>query len=464
VNFTAAKPLLMSSRRQFIRKAAYGLGGFIVASSLPGNFFIPQKTKVIIIGAGFAGLAAAYFLQKNKKADVTVLEARSRIGGRIFSYNMDEKENLVIELGGEWIGNSHTRMQELCEELGLELFNNQFDTHLIYKGQYFKSNEWDYSEEWKKKFQKIIDDYPKLTHADKVKLDKMDWWRFLVNNGCEGRDLDLRELLDSTDFGETIRSVSAFAALAEYAESSPKNEMDLKIRGGNSMFAEKLADKIGRENILLKHTVNRIVQNVKGGVTVHCDNGQVFRGQKIICTIPTFSIKKIKWEPGLPADKVNAINELQYARINKNPVLFSERFWKDESFDMVTDQTPHYFYHGTKNQPSKKGVLISYTIGEKAAVVANQHDEWKADNIQQTLGPVFGNVKPLMEKQVNYYWGNDIYSHGAYALYGKGQWFRVMPILKRSHIHTLFAGEHLADWQGFMEGAVVTGEEAAGKI
>jgi len=66
-------------------------------------------------------------------------------------------------------------------------------------------------------------------------------------------------------------------------------------------------------------------------------------------------------------------------------------------------------------------------------------------------------------KEVNYFWGNDEYSHGAYALYGRGQWFRVMPILKRSHIHTHFAGEHLADWQGFMEGAINTGEEAAGK-
>ena len=49
-------------------------------------------------------------------------------------------------------------------------------------------------------------------------------------------------------------------------------------------------------------------------------------------------------------------------------------------------------------------------------------------------------------------------------MYGRGQWFRVMPILKRSHIHTHFAGEHLADWQGFMEGAINTGEEAAAKI
>jgi len=101
---------------------------------------------------------------------------------------------------------------------------------LKYQGKYYKNGDWDYSPEWKKKFQSIIDNYEKLTQADKVKLDKMDWWRYLVNNGCEGRDLDLRELLDSTDFGETIRSVSAFAALAEYAESSEKNEMYIKIK------------------------------------------------------------------------------------------------------------------------------------------------------------------------------------------------------------------------------------------
>jgi monoamine oxidase len=377
---------------------------------------------------------------------------------------MDEKENLIIELGAEWVGNSHERLQNLCNEFGLELQNNQFDTHLIYQGRYAKAGGWDYSDGWKQKFKSIIDGYPKLTLADKLKLDKMDWWRFLVNNGCEGRDLDLRELLDSTDFGETIRSVSAFAALAEYAESSEKNEMDLKIKGGNSMLAKRIAEKIGIDKIKLEHGVQRVVQNSKGGVTVYCHNGQVFKADKIICTAPTAAVKKIKWEPGLPNDQVNAMNELQYARINKNPLLFKQRFWREENFDMITDQSPHYFYHATKNQLSDKGVLISYTIGEKAAVVANQSDTWKEDMVMQTLGPYFPGAKGLLEKQTNYYWGNDAYSHGAYAVYGKGQWFRVMPILKRSHIHTHFAGEHLADWQGFMEGAINTGEEAAAKI
>src|SRR5690606_7105492 len=111
----------------------------------------------------------------------------------------------------------------------------------------YRSGEWNYSDAWNEKFKSILDGYEKLTQADKLKLDKMDWWRFLVNNGCEGRDLDIRELLDSTDFGETIRSVSAFAALAEYAESSEKNEMDLKIKGGNSMLAYKIEEQIGKD-------------------------------------------------------------------------------------------------------------------------------------------------------------------------------------------------------------------------
>lgn len=453
----------MNSRRTFIKQASFATAAALIANNTFAHIFPVNKPKVIIIGAGFSGLAAALSLHK-KNVEFVVLEARNRIGGRVFSHTMDEQEKLIIELGAEWVGNSHTRLQNLCNEFGLSLQNNQFNTHLIYKGKYHKSNEWDYSPGWKAKFKSIIDNYENLTRADKLRLDKMDWWRYLVNNGCEGRDLDIRELLDSTDFGESIRHVSAFAALAEYAESSEKNEMDLKIKGGNSMLAKCIAEKIGNGKIKLQHSVSRIVQSPKGRVKVYCENGQVFSADKIICTVPTFAVKKIKWEPGLPPEQQNALNELQYARINKNPLLFTERFWKDENFDMVTDQSPHYFYHATKNQSSARGVLISYTIGEKAAVVANQSDEWKANMIQQTLQPFFGDVKSLIEKQTNYYWGNDAYSHGAYALYGKNQWFRVRKILSRPHIHTHFAGEHLADWQGFMEGAISTGEDAAAKI
>lgn len=449
----------MSTRRTFIKQGAIAAAGLAIGLPILGHAKTGSRKKVIIIGAGFSGLAAANQLLK-KNIDFVILESRNRIGGRVFSHRV--ADDLVIELGGEWVGNSHTRIQELCSDFNLELQNNQFDTHLIYKGKYSPAGKWNYSDQWNAKFQEIIKNYPSLSDHEKILLDKTDWWRFLVKNGCQGRDLEIRELLDSTDFGESIRHVSAFAALAEYAESSEKNEMDLKIKGGNGMLAEKLAEKIGKEKIMLQHHVQKIEQNEK--VKVSCSNGRVFEADFLICTLPTFAINKIDWLPSLPPEKTEALNALQYARINKHAMVFDERFWKDENFDMITDELPQYFYHGTKNQKSKKGVLISYSIGDKAAVIANQNDERNKQMAMQTLEPHFGKLQHLLNKQVNYFWGEDELSKGAYAMYGKGQWFALRPILQKPFLKTHFAGEHLADWQGFMEGAINTGEDAVNEL
>ncbi|RYY63581.1 MAG: FAD-dependent oxidoreductase, partial [Chitinophagaceae bacterium] len=323
----------MTSRRSFLEESAVIVAGSILTAQNANAFFTYKPKHVIILGAGFAGLAAANALVK-KGIKVTVLEARNRIGGRVFSHKIPGEE-LVVELGAEWVGNSHTRIHELCKEFDLELLNNQFETHLLYKGQYAPKNKWSYSDDWNTKWKAIIGKYEQMTLRQKKQLDSYDWWRYLVNNGCEGRDLDIRELLDSTDFGESIRHVSAFAALAEYAESSEKNEMDLKIKGGNGMLAEKLADAVGRDHIFKGHVVSRVDQRSRQ-VIVTCINGQSFTADTVICTLPTFSVQKIEWLPGLPEEKLAAIKSLQYARINKHPILFKERFWP-EDFDMITD-------------------------------------------------------------------------------------------------------------------------------
>jgi monoamine oxidase len=452
----------MISRRKFIRNTAISSGVLLLGAETFGNFFIPKKPKVIIIGAGFAGLAAAYKLHQ-RKVDFVILEARNRIGGRVFSHTIDAAEKLVVELGGEWVGKSHERMLQLCDEFKLKLSDNYLNTRLIRNGNYFDKGKWGFSATWEKKFEQMKADYKKLTDAGARKLDKIDWWRYLVNNGCDGNDLELRELMDSTDFGESLRHVSAYAAIGEYAESNSTNEMDLKITGGNQQLAFSIRDIIGADKIMLQHKVEKIEQSSK--VKLTCAGGQVFDGDFIICTVPTFSAKQINWIPALPPDTEMAMNELQYARINKNAMLYSERFWKDESFDLVTDTPGHYFYHATKNQPSAKGVLISYAIGDKAPVIHAQTDAWKADMINMSLKPGFGDTRQFLEKQQDYYWGDDAYSKGAYAMYGVGQWFGIMPVLQRSFIKTHFAGEHLSDaWQGFMEGAIETGEAAADKI
>ncbi len=448
----------MTTRRQFLRQSALAATGAILSGHLQAQT-TPRPKRVIILGAGLAGLAAGYRLKKRGHT-VTILEARNRIGGRVLSHDIDATKRLTIELGGEWVGASHERMKALCTECGLELFNNQFDTHLIYKNQYAPKGSWSFSPDWERKFGTLLDAFRSMPDERKRELDRTDWWRYLMRNGISEKDMDLRELLDSTDFGESIRHVSAYSAITEYAESSERNEMDLKIRGGNSRLPEALADRIGRENILLKHAALSVRQDAKS-VSVTTSNGASFTADVLICALPTFAISRISWSPDLTKEKWHALNALQYGRINKHAVLFNERFWKEEAFDLLTDSNAHYFYHATKTQPSPHGVLISYSIGDKADVMARQNNEYRRRIIVDALRPGFGDVSGKIVRQVNYYWGGDEHTQGAYAMYGKDQWFTLQPVLASPHERTFFAGEHIAEWQGFMEGAVVTGEEAA---
>jgi monoamine oxidase len=272
----------------------------------------------------------------------------------------------------------------------------------------------------------------------------------------------LRDLQDSTDFGESIRMVSAFAAAAEYFESSPANEMDFKMAGGNSRLIEALGTAVGTESIHTGMAVEKIVQR-RGQVRVTA-GGKSFVGDACICTVPVRTLEKIVFDPPLPMVQREAAAKLQYARIIKNSVLFNERFWRAEDFSLVSDVTSHYYFHSTKDQPGQQGILCSYAIGEKADVLASQNNTRRRDIITRDLIPLDNRAPELASSINSYAWQRDKYTEGAYAIYRPGQWFTIKPILSRPHGKVLFAGEHLADWQGFMEGAVVTGEAAAEAI
>lgn len=444
-------------RRDFLKKTA------IVYPAIHGlkKIHIGKTNAVksaLVIGAGFAGLAAAKVLKEQGVA-VTLLEARNRIGGRVYSHQPSAATDAVIELGAEWVGISHDRVIDLCNEMGLTLRNNSFQSDLLMHGRHYKKGGWSMSAQAQSFWDNKSQIWESLSAEEKEKLDKTDWWRLLAGKNLDENDLAIRELLDSTDFGESIRHVSAFAAFAEYAESSENNEMDLKIKGGNSQLAERMADHIGRENIFLNSPVETIEQ--KEGVEVSCANGQKWRADRLICTVPIWSLLRINWKPGLPAEMLEAANALQYARIGKYPLVFSQKFWEREDFDMITDTPAHYFYHGTKDQKTQGGVLICYATGDKAEALASVDKEERKKIILNALKPAFGDVAAYLKEDLMYYWGNDAYSRGAYAFYGKNQWTTTRLTLAQAHEKCFFAGEHLADWQGFMEGAIVSGEDAA---
>lgn len=448
-----------TNRRDFLK--ILGATSLSVAFAQSNVFAQKRKKSCVIIGAGFSGLAAAHKL-KNANWNVTVLEARDHIGGRVFSQTFKQNPNLTFELGAEWVGESHKRIKALCREFAIPLQKHQFDDYLLQNGKVSRPGEWSFSPQAKVAFEKLIKGYDKLTVAQKSKLDRYDWWNYLEKIGYTETDLRLRDLMDSTDFGESIRHVSAFAALAEYAESSPKNEMDYKMTGGNSRLGAEFAKRIGAENIRLNTFVEEINQRA-GIVTVKTATDD-FKADTVICTVPTNSLLKIKFTPALPTAQTEAAQQLIYARICKNSVLYEKRFWKAENFSMVSDTTSHFYFHSTQNQTGKEGILTSYAIGEKADVLASQADERRMKIVAGDLKDFEEDAPKLAKAISSYAWQRDEYTDGAYALYRPGQWFGIRPILQRPHGKVLFAGEHLADWQGFMEGAIETGEAAAGNL
>jgi monoamine oxidase len=413
---------------------------------------------VLILGAGLAGLAAAYALHK-QQIPFTILEARSRTGGRVFTHQADEESKLHIELGAEWIGASHERILALCQDFNLPLLNHQFITHLALDGQYYKPGEWKFDTDWAATYQALLNNFKQITSRNSKALDQIDWWKYLINNGIPERDIEIKELFDSTDFGESIRQVSAYASLSEYAYSSPNNEMDYRIEGGNTRLVTALAEKIGLQHIALNKRATVVKQEGKQ-VQVVCEDGSRYTGSRLICTVPVFAMTRINWQPALPAEKLEALNQMQYCRIIKSAVVFKERFWQDETFDMITDSTAHYFFHSSKNQPHIKGTLTSYATGDKAYILSKMNQEQKIREICAALKPAFGDVSRYAEKVVSYYWGSDAFSKGAYAIYDTHQWFSIRETMSKPFRNVSFAGEHLAEWQGFMEGAVQTGEEA----
>ncbi len=448
-----------TTRRQFLKGA---FAAAAVSISAPAVFSQRRRRHAVVIGAGLSGLAAAYKL-KNAGWSVTVLEARDRIGGRVFSYQ-DKPSGLICELGAEWVGESHERIKSLCRDFNIPLQKHQFEDYLLRDGRVYRPGEWSFSAEAKSAFDKLIKGYEKLTAAQKIRLDKYDWWNYLEKLGFSPDDLRLRDLMDSTDFGESIRHVSAFAALAEYAESSPKNEMDYKMTGGNSRLAEEFAKRIGKENIRLETPVRYVQQRRKGvitGTALPRGGTLVLDADAVICTVPVQSLLKIKFDPPLPTAQRNAAEQLVYSRICKNSVVYSDRFWKEENFSMVSDTTSHFYFHSTQSQPGTEGILTAYAIGEKADVLASQSDERRMHIVAGDIAPLEEDAPKKARRIVSYAWQRDPYTDGAYALYKPGQWFGIRPILARPHGKVLFAGEHLADWQGFMEGAIETGEAAA---
>src|SRR5271170_510331 len=228
------------------------------------------------------------------------------------THRFDAAPDLNCELGGEWIGNDHQEMRRLCCAFELALQPHQYANSFWNqrkRARLLAPDEWCMSRKAHKIWKQFQKDFMNFTQPELHQLDKVDWWTKLSELGFSREDLLRRDLMDSTDFGETIRMNSAYTAATEYLSSKGEtvddsDEMDFKVPGGNTRLVDALARKIGRKNIRTEQAVVAISQE-SGRVTVEVESSDSpISADFCVCTIPAHCLLDIDWGQKPPKEKL----------------------------------------------------------------------------------------------------------------------------------------------------------------
>lgn len=417
-----------------------------------------REVDVLIIGAGISGLTAGYEFTK-KKQRIAVLEARGRVGGRVWTAHLGG--GLVGEHGGEWIGAHHTHVRSLAKKLGIPL-----EAHTYSESEYISARTQEKEPLYDvvtQKLDKIFSALPK--HETKRQLHALDryTWRHFLARTFSKKELTIANDIYSAEYGASIAEVSALLPVHEHFSGGKTMHMDLHVKGGNSLLMDALARSIGKSHIHLEHIVTNIVQD-EHGVVVVCANGSVWLAKKLLVTTPLTLLKDISFTPKLPSKIAAYEKSLRYGDIIKVTLVFPSRFWGKENFAELSGGLAQYVFHTTQSQKGKRGALTIYAVGARADKLARMSMSavWKELKVALPKEVDTKGIKP--ERMVRHFWKEDSFAKGAYAYYQPHQEEDIQSVFSEPFLHTYFSGEHVGKYQGFMEGAAQSGFDRAHDI
>lgn len=442
-----------------------------------------KNKSVIIIGAGLAGLSAGYELQK-AGWQVTVLEARDRVGGRVQTLRTF-KHGLVAEGGGEFIEEHHTRMIALAKEFNIPLASSgswqaqdkdwgSFDgkAGLVADAKFWGFDfAGDVQRGWEamaELSQRVPNPYQPQT-ADKAQdLDSKsasDW----IDS------LDLHPLTKKY-FVTYIRSEYtcepddlSFLDLCRNAKmyySSTERLPSMRALGGNDLIPQALA------KTLTDVRLNAVVKSLRlkpDGVTVtytQADSLLTVDADFAILAIPLTTARAIDFGDSLPMPHQRMVNEISYGAVTKVMIQYRKRFWDEQNWNgrMNSDLPIGYIWHATSHLEHQSGILTAYTGGTPGAKLSALSNEERIQVAVNEIEKIFPGSSALIEHTETAAWLNEPFTKASYMNLAPGH--------VRTHWQTLFtpagrlffAGEHATAFQGFMEGAVESGQRAAKEI
>jgi monoamine oxidase len=487
-----------TTRRELLKKTA-AAGAAVAGASTMGRFasaaYGATQPRVAIVGAGLAGLTCAYRL-KQAGLNADLYEASMRIGGRCWTIH--DFDPLVAEHGGELIDQGHTQMRQLAQELGLDL-DNLLQAQPNGTEDFFYVNGHDYSlaqleDDLNSIYQKLHKDvsaasYPTLWNNYTQRgweLDHMsiiDWLDETIPNG--GSKSDLGRVLDlayNIEYGAECSEQSSlnllyllgYSGQGQFRVFGPSNEK-YHVRGGNDQVAARLGDALAGQISL--GTVLTSIKLDSGGtftLTFSKDAGTVtVTADHVVLALPFSLLRSVSYaRAGFEPLKVTAIRELPMGTNSKLHVEFADRFWygAGNNGNTYADTGYQNTWEVSRAQGGGRGrgLLVDYTGGNVGASFGSGTPSSRAELFMSQLQPLFPATSVASHwtgRATIDFWTGYQWTKGSYSYWKVGQYTKFSGIEKVRQGNCHFCGEHTSqDFQGYLNGAVETGERAAGEI
>jgi len=447
-------------RRKFIKDTITGLPIVIITPSLLSscnNEGDGQKTNsktVIVVGAGISGLAAAKKLKDNG-FNVIVLEAQSKVGGRLKTIR---SLGVAFDEGASWIhGTAGNPITSLAQQAGMNTAFTDDESILAYDiggVLHSDSNFSDTEDKFytvletlknngssTKSFETVFNElYPTFCN------DRL--WKFFLSTYLtfDTGDLNMLSSLlynEGEEFGGEERiSVNGYDTIPSYLAIGLNVQLNQKVT------------KIDYSNtkILVSH------------------NGTVTEADYVLVTVPLGVLKanKIDFVPSLPNTKQNAIQKVGVNCVNKFLLTWETAFWDDEQYICYTPDIKdkfNYFVNVKKYQPTVNA-LMTFAYADKARQTENMTDQQIIEEIMTHLRDIYGNNIPYPKNILRTKWQTNEYSYGSYSYTAVGTEMRHFDDLAEEIDDKIFfAGEHTEiDYFSTAHGAYLSGIREADKI
>ena len=474
------------SRRKFLKDTAIAGAGVIILPSLfDANVFDLDK-KIVIVGAGMAGLNAAYQLQK-MGLSATVYEAANRTGGRMYTMRNIFGENISTDIGGEFVDATHLDIIALAKEFNLDMYQLSEDK-LTNKTFYFQNtfySEQALGEALQPFVQQILADIISLpqikdhtTAAAIEKFDNQSITVYIKNLGIDGWLYNFLCTVFTSEFGIEVAEQSALNFLIMFvAPLEAENKYELfgqdhevmKIKGGSQQLSDAIANTL-KNKILLQHELKAIHQKNNQTKLTFLNEGREVsvKADYVIMTLAFTKLKSVVMDLPMAAQKRKCIDELGYGNSSKFIMGFNGKPWRNMGRQGYTF-TDENFGTGWDSSQLQSDTSASFTVfggGNYSVAISNRKEQELSRDYVTALNKIYkGASSAYTGKNIKFCWQNSPVAKAGYSCYKVGQYSTIGGWESTPVGNVFFAGEHTSrDFQGYMNGAAESGRKVAEQI